>query len=149
VAQLARDAGLEVAFRSAGLELAGDVGCLLIDSMGELQDFYAACDVAFVGGSLEPHGGHNVLEAAALGRPIVVGPHTFNFEEITRCLVDDGAALRVADGAELEAALRRLFGDSELRDRMGRAGRLRVESGQGALEHTLELIGETLTPATD
>jgi len=146
-AQLAREAGFAVAMRSQGLAPDPAVQCLIVDSMGELQTFYAACDVAFVGGSLEPHGGHNVLEAAALGRPIVVGPHTFNFEEITRCLVEDGAALRVADAEQLEAALRKLLGDPGLRGRMAAAARKRVESGQGALARTLELVERTVTAA--
>jgi 3-deoxy-D-manno-octulosonic-acid transferase len=121
---------------------------ILIDSTGELQTFYAACDVAFVGGSLEPHGGHNVLEAAALSRPVLVGPHTFNFEEITRQLVAAGAALRVNDAGQLQAALLRLFGDAELRDRMGQTGLGLVRSGQGALDRTLAMVEELLTAAT-
>jgi len=147
-AQLARDAGLQVALRSAGLELPAGTQCLVIDSMGELPMFYAACDVAFVGGSLEPHGGHNVLEAAALARPVLVGPHTFNFEDITRRLADAGAAWRVTDAADLEAALRRLLAEPALREEMGEAGRRELETGQGALDRTLALIQERLTPAT-
>ena len=144
-AQLARNAGLTVSLRSAGNAVAAGTRCLVVDSLGELQTFYAACDIAFVGGSLEPHGGHNVLEAAALSRPVLVGPHTFNFEEITRQLVAEGAALRVADAGQLHAALLRLFGDAELRDRMGQAGLRLVRSGQGALDRTLALVGELFT----
>ncbi|RPH99720.1 MAG: 3-deoxy-D-manno-octulosonic acid transferase [Lysobacterales bacterium] len=146
-AQLARNAGLSVSLRSAGIVVPPGIQCLVIDSTGELQTFYAACDVAFVGGSLEPHGGHNVLEASALSRPVLVGPHTFNFEEITRQLVAAGAALRVSDAGELHTALLRLFGDAELRDRMGQAGLGLVRSGQGALDRTLALVGELLTAA--
>jgi 3-deoxy-D-manno-octulosonic-acid transferase len=148
-AQLARSAGLSVSLRSAGNAVAAGTQCLVIDSMGELQTFYAACDIAFVGGSLEPHGGHNVLEAAALSRPVLVGPHTFNFEEITRQLVAAGAALRVGDAGQLLAALLQLFGDANLRDRMGQAGRGLVRSGQGALDRTLALVGELLTATAD
>jgi 3-deoxy-D-manno-octulosonic-acid transferase len=148
-AQLARNADLSVALRSEGNVVPTAIQCLLIDSMGQLQTFYAACDVAFVGGSLEPHGGHNVLEAAALARPVLVGPHTFNFEEITRQLVAAGAALRVADAGQLHAALLRLFGDAELRDRMGQAGLGLVKSGQGAVDRTLALVGELFTAAVD
>lgn len=148
-AQLSRNAGLTVSLRSAGNAVPAGTRCLVVDSLGELQTFYAACDVAFVGGSLEPHGGHNVLEAAALSRPVLVGPHTFNFEEITRQLVAEGAALRVADAGELHAALLQLFGDAELRDRMGQAGLRLVRSGQGALDRTLALVGELLTAAAD
>jgi 3-deoxy-D-manno-octulosonic-acid transferase len=147
-AQLAREAGLRVALRSEGPEPPPDTQCLIVDSMGELPIFYAACDVAFVGGSLEAHGGHNVLEAAAQGRPVLVGPHTFNFEDITRCLVDDGAAWRVTDAAELATALRRLLADPALRKRMGAAGRAQMERGEGALERTLALVEERLIPAT-
>lgn len=144
-AQLARGAGLAVAMRSAGITLQAGTQCLVVDSLGELQTFYAACDVAFVGGSLEAHGGHNVLEAAAVARPVLVGPHTFNFEEITRALVERGAALRVSGGDDLLAALLRLFGDADLRSRMGQAGLALVRDGQGAVDRTLALVGELLT----
>ncbi|MGK2925896.1 MAG: lipid IV(A) 3-deoxy-D-manno-octulosonic acid transferase [Lysobacterales bacterium] len=146
-AQLARGAGLAVALRSDGIAFPAGTQCLVVDSLGELQTFYAACDVAFVGGSLEHHGGHNVLEAAALSRPVVVGPHTFNFEEITRQLVAQGAALRVGDAEELHTALLQLLTDADLRDRMGQSGLALVRSGQGAVERTLALAGELLTSA--
>jgi 3-deoxy-D-manno-octulosonic-acid transferase len=110
--------------------------------------FYAACDVAFVGGSMEPIGGHNVLEPAALSRPVVFGPHTFNFADISQQLLDQGAALRVRDTHELEATVRRLFDEPELRDRMGRAGYDLVKSGRGAVDRTLEIVETLLTPAT-
>jgi 3-deoxy-D-manno-octulosonic-acid transferase len=148
-AQLARGAGLAVALRSDGIAFPAGTQCLVVDSLGELQTFYAACDVAFVGGSLEKHGGHNVLEAAALSRPVVVGPNTFNFEEITRQLVTQGAALRVGDAEELHTALLQLLTDADLRDRMGQSGLALVRSGQGAVERTLALAGKLLTPAVD
>ena len=146
-AQLARGAGLVVAMRSEGLALPAGTQCLVVDSMGELQTYYAACDLAFVGGSLEAHGGHNVLEAAALGRPVLVGPHTFNFEEITRQLVAQGGALRVNGSDDLHAELQKLFRDADLRDRMGQAGLQLVQSGQGAVDRTVALAAELLTPA--
>lgn len=146
-AQLAREAGLSVSLRSEGISCPAQTQCFVVDSMGELLRFYAAGDVAFVGGSLEPIGGHNVLEPAALCKPVVVGPHTFNFKEITGELVREKAALRVRNATELEAALKRLFREPELRDRMGRAGSAIVRSGQGALRRSLELIDEALTPA--
>jgi len=145
-AQLGRQAGLAVALRSAGIVCPAEVQCFVVDAMGELMRFYAACDVAFVGGSLEPIGGHNVLEPAALSKPVLIGPHTANFAEITQQMLDCGAALRVADAAGLEAALLRLFADPDERDRMGRAGVGLVSSGQGAVERTLELIEAQLTP---
>ena len=81
-AQLARAAGLTVSLRSEGISCPRTSQCLIVDSMGELVLYYAACDVAFVGGSIDRIGGHNVLEPAAMGKPVIVGPHTFNFKEI-------------------------------------------------------------------
>lgn len=146
-AQLARDAGLRVRLRSEGINCPATTQCFVVDVMGELPTFYAAGDVAFVGGSLAPVGGHNVLEPAALGKPVVVGPHTANFKDITAELVRREAALRVRGKADLEAALKRLFREPDLRDRMGRAGERIVQSGQGALQRTLDLIDGVLTRA--
>ena len=115
--------------------------------MGELQRYFAACDVAFVGGSLEPVGGHNVLEPAALAKPVVVGPHTFNFADITQQLLEAGAAVQLKDGGEFEAAVRRLFEEPDTRDRMGQAGRDLFLSGQGAVDRTLDIVGELFTEA--
>ena len=148
VAQAARAAGLDVSLRSKGISCPSSTQCFVIDAMGELLQFYAACDVAFVGGSLDRIGGHNVLEPAALSRPVLVGPHTFNFEDITEQLVAANAAIRVSNAAELEEATARLFTRPELRDQMGQAGLKLVRSGQGALERTLELVDELITPAT-
>lgn len=147
-AQLARAAGLRVALRSEGASCSHDTQCFVIDTMGELLRYYAACDVAFVGGSLGGTGGHNVLEPAALSKPVLVGPNTFNFKDITQQLIDCEGALRIRDAAELERAVSRLFSAPELRDRMGRAGHGLVQSGQGALNRTLEMIDGLVTPAT-
>jgi 3-deoxy-D-manno-octulosonic-acid transferase len=143
-AQLAKSAHLRVSMRSDGLACPGTTQCFIIDTMGELINFYAACDVAFVGGSLDTIGGHNVLEPAALAKPVLVGPHTFNFEDITEQLLDAGAAIRVADTQELERAVSRLFSDADMRDRMGRTGQELVLSGKGALARTLEIAEELL-----
>jgi len=139
-AQLARSAGLRVSLHSENPGCSRDTQCFVIDSMGVLLHYYAACDVAFVGGSLAAVGGQNVLEPAALCKPVVVGPHTFNFRDILRQLLEHQGALQVQDAQELEAAVRRLFRDPELRDRMGHAGSNLVNSGRGALERTLALI---------
>ncbi len=148
-AQLAHSAGLRVSFRSESITCGRETQCFVIDAMGELVRYYAAGDVAFVGGSIDTVGGQNVLEPAGLGRPVIVGPHTFNFEEITNRLIECGAALRVQDAAGLEEAVLRLFRDADLRDRMGRSGAKLVQSGQGALEHTLRLVDGLLTPGAD
>ena len=147
-AQAARTGGLEVALHSAGATSSAGAQCFVVDAMGELLRYYAAGDVAFVGGSLEPVGGHNVLEPAALGRPVLVGPHTFNFSDITAQLIDAGAARRVTDGAALQAAIVELFGEADQRQRMGSAARQLVASGQGALARTLDEIERLSTAAT-
>jgi 3-deoxy-D-manno-octulosonic-acid transferase len=148
-AQLARQAGLTVSLRSSSPSCPRETQCYVVDAMGELLRYYAAGDTAFVGGSIEPIGGHNPLEPAALSRPVLFGPHTQNFAEITRQLLECEAAVRVADAGQLEDAVRRLFSAPELRDRMGRAGFELVRSGQGAVGRTLELIEAQLTAAAD
>lgn len=143
-AQSARDRGLEVALRSDCPSCSASTQCFVIDTMGELLRYYAASDVAFVGGTFEPLGGHNLLEPAALGKPVLVGPHTFNAPDIASQLIDGGAALQLANETEFEAAVRRLFAEADLRDRMGRAGIELVKNGQGALKRTLEVIDQVL-----
>ena len=142
VAQLLTDAQVSFVRRSAGVApaAADDCAVLLLDSLGELLDFYAAADVAFVGGSLVPVGGHNLLEPAALGVPILTGPNTFNCEEIARLLIARGAAEVVRDGAQLGARVAALLGDPDARERMGEAGRASVDSNRGALAKLLALI---------
>jgi 3-deoxy-D-manno-octulosonic-acid transferase len=113
---------------------------LLVDSVGELAMLYAAADAAFVGGSLVPIGGHNLLEPAALGLPVLTGPSHANGEEIARLLLAEGAALEVRDARELAAAVGRLLADPQERRRMGDIGRRIVESNRGAVARLLELI---------
>jgi 3-deoxy-D-manno-octulosonic-acid transferase len=113
---------------------------VLLDSLGELLDFYAAADVAFVGGSLVPVGGHNLLEPAALGVPILTGPYNSNSEEIARLLIARGAAEVVADAAQLAARLSALLADAAKRERIGAAGRAAVDANRGALANLLALI---------
>jgi 3-deoxy-D-manno-octulosonic-acid transferase len=146
-AQLARAAGLTVQLHSEGSAIAPATHCLVVDAMGELLACYAACDVAFVGGSLATTGGHNVLEPAALSVPVLVGPHTQNFAEITRQLIAAGGALRVDDAMQLERAAARLLGDASLRQQMGAAGRALVQKGEGALARTLQIVFECLDEA--
>jgi len=142
VAGALRAAGIHFVRRSASAGDGADAACavLLLDSLGELLDFYAAADVSFVGGSLVPRGGHNLLEPAALGVPILVGPDNSNGEEIARLLIARGAAEVVHDAAELGTRVTALLGDSDARERMGAAGRASVDSNRGALEKLLSLI---------
>ncbi|MGY3919765.1 lipid IV(A) 3-deoxy-D-manno-octulosonic acid transferase [Aeromonas eucrenophila] len=107
------------------------------DTMGELPLMLAAADLAFVGGSLVPIGGHNLLEPAALGKPCLTGPAFFNFSDITRQLVAQGGALVVADVAELGARVSELLADEHQRREMGEQARAVVLRNQGALARTL------------
>jgi len=114
--------------------------CFVVDTMGELLDFYAAADVAFVGGSLVPVGGHNLLEPAALARPVIVGPQTFNSAEVTENLIDAGAVLRIADGDALGAAVLRLLSRDDERRSMGAAAYAVMERERGAVARTMALV---------
>jgi 3-deoxy-D-manno-octulosonic-acid transferase len=142
VARLTDPTGLRVARRSMlGAEGALEsVQVLVGDSMGEMAMYYGAADVAFVGGSLVEVGGHNVLEPAALGLPVVFGPHMFNFEPARNLLLEHGAAREIGGLLELEPALSKLLHDPAARAAMGRAGRDVLHANRGALERLLNLI---------
>jgi 3-deoxy-D-manno-octulosonic-acid transferase len=132
--------GIKFQRRSEESAVAADTQVVLGDSMGEMFAYYAACDVAFVGGSLLPLGGQNLLEACAMGKPVLIGPHTFNFAEAAELAVQAGAAQRVRDAAGLGDALKSLFADEEKRTAMGEAGRAFCAKHQGATQKILQLI---------
>jgi 3-deoxy-D-manno-octulosonic-acid transferase len=141
VARLSRKLGFTTAQRSTTRgNLPATVAVLIGDTMGELQLFYAACDCAFIGGSLVPTGGHNLLEACVVGKPAVFGPHMFNFAEIAQLALERGAAVQVHDGAGLLGAIGDFLGNANRRDAAGEAGRKLVEENRGALEQTLAVI---------
>jgi len=140
VARLLQARGVQFQRRSEAQPVRPATRVVLGDSMGELFAYYLACDVAFVGGSLLPLGGQNLLEPCAAGVPVVIGPHTFNFVEATRLAVDAGAAIRVADANELGTVLVALLADSARRKAMGSAGRALMLQHQGATARTLELF---------
>ena len=147
VEQLARDEGFRTARRSAltiDEEPAADV--VVLDTIGELAELYRLATIAFVGGSLVPTGGHNILEPAVFGRPILFGPHMENFQEIAAAFLDAGAAVQVGSEWELESALRDLLDDPARRAALGRAAQAIVETNHGARERTLAAIAELLPP---
>jgi 3-deoxy-D-manno-octulosonic-acid transferase len=144
VAMACRSFGFVTRTRSEDGTAAIDTQCFVVDSLGELLRFYATADVAFVGGSLVPIGGHNVLEPAALGVPVVVGPKTFNFADITASLLDAGAAVQIDDGEALGSAIIRFLGDPELRRQTGRAARRAFEQEQGGVARTVAIIEREL-----
>jgi len=129
------------------LGLDGNHDVLLLDTLGELLEFYAAADVAFVGGSLVPVGGHNLLEPAALGLPVIAGPEQFNSPDIARTLSQQGALITVRDAAGLAEALAALLGDGDRRARKGDAARLAIDAHRGALGKLLRLIDTLMPPA--
>ncbi len=140
VEELCLAAGLSVHRRTAGPLAERRVEVFLLDTMGELMKFYAAADVAFVGGSLLPFGGQNMLEPAALGVPVVTGPSLYNFAAIAERLADAGA-LRVAGTTE-EVAMHVVawLSDSEQRDAAGRAGKASIAANRGATQRTLAML---------
>jgi len=140
VADVCRKAGLRVARRRAGDACGPEVDVYLVDTMGELLKFYAAADVAFVGGSLAPMGGQNMLEPAALGVPVVTGPHLFNFEEIAAKLSSAGALKIGADAEALATLITAWLGDGERRDAAGAAGKAIVSSNKGATAAVIGLV---------
>jgi 3-deoxy-D-manno-octulosonic-acid transferase len=121
-----------------------DTRVLLVDTVGELAALYASADVAFVGGSLVPVGGHNLLEPAALGIPVVTGPYQANGRDIAQLLLLEGAAVQVAGAAELGAVVQALLTDPERRRRIGASGRRVVEANRGSVARLLELLGPVI-----
>jgi 3-deoxy-D-manno-octulosonic-acid transferase len=120
-------------------------GVLLLDSRGELPTIYREAVVAFVGGTLVPVGGHNLLEPAQWAKPVLFGPHTDHCAEIADLLIRGGGGRRVSQAEDLTRQVLTLFSDDEQRERMGRAARQVVEENQGALQQTLEAIDRLLT----
>ncbi|MDZ7620934.1 MAG: lipid IV(A) 3-deoxy-D-manno-octulosonic acid transferase [Candidatus Competibacteraceae bacterium] len=144
VAALCQQRGLRVVRRGEERPCAPDTAVFLGDSMGELLQFYAATDLALVGGSLVATGGHNVLEPALLGLPVLFGPHMFNFTEAGQRLLAAEAAWQVSDAATLATAVDRLLANPERRRSAGERGRAVVERHRGALAALLARVEELL-----
>ncbi len=140
VAQLVRDAGFALVRRSEQHPCDGETALFLGDSMGELTLFMGASDLAFIGGSLVPHGGHNILEAAAQGVAVVFGPHMFNFSEISDLFISQGAAVQVDSVDALSVQVVDWLSDASERSRIGEAGRALVDKNRGALERLMRLV---------
>ena len=147
VAGLLAERGLRFVRRSEGRPVPPDVDFVLGDSMGELPAYYAASDVAFVGGSLLPLGGQNLIEAIAAGRPTLVGPHMFNFADATANAIAAGAARQVADADALVAAVTALLGDAEARAAMAAAAAAFHAAHRGAAERLWSWLAPALGAA--
>ena len=133
--------------RSQGDLVGPQTTVLLGDTMGELTRYLAAADVVFMGGSLVPVGGHNPLEAAALGLPITMGTHVFNFAEVDALLAAAGGRYQVSDAAELAATLVQLFDDAKTRRQVGARARTVVDAHRGAAERSLRSLNACLNLA--
>lgn len=140
IQNLCRKYRLNFVRRSKNEMLTEDTTVYIGDTLGELTLLFAISDVAFVGGSLIKHGGHNMLEPAALGVPVVTGPYTHNFTEITKMMCEAGAATVVHDSDELAKQVLRFLQDANLRHSVGEAGKRLVEGNKGATNRLLKLI---------
>lgn len=146
VAKLCHQRGFRIERRSARKDgVASDTAILLGDTMGEMLLFHAAADVSYIGGSLVPLGGQNLLEAAAVGTPVVFGPHMFNFSDISRMARGRGAGRQVQDAAELASVVADYLKNPALRNAAGEAGQRMVAENRGALAKTLALLRQLLT----
>lgn len=140
VEQLCRAADLAVVrYSRAAAGAASHADVLLVDTLGELGRLWALATMAFVGGSLVPFGGHNLLEPAALGVPVLFGPHTELVAETAATLIEAGAARRVADADDLARALSDLLSDGAQRQRMAESARAVIEGSRGAMASSVEL----------
>lgn len=144
VAALITTRGLRLQRRSEATPLHAETQVLLGDSMGEMFAYYAASDVAFIGGSLLDYGSQNLIEGCAVGVPLLLGPSTYNFAEAAQAALDCGAARRVANANELMAAATELLNDAEKRRQIGSAGIAFAAHHRGASERTVALVAEWL-----
>ena len=140
VAQLVAKHGFRLQRRSENAPIASETQVLLGDSMGEMFAYYAACDVAFVGGSLLPYGAQNLIEACAVGKPVLIGPSSYNFTEAAAGAVTAGAAIRVADAAALVREAGTLLRGREARERMAKAALAFCAVHRGATARVVDLI---------
>jgi 3-deoxy-D-manno-octulosonic-acid transferase len=145
VASLLTQHGIRFQRRSENRPIAADTQVVLGDSMGEMFAYYAACDIAFIGGSLLPFGGQNLIEACAVGKPVIIGPHTYNFTQASILAVEHGAAIRVQDATSLADTLQRLLQQPEKLNQMGNAGLAFVNANHGATELALATIKMAIT----
>ncbi|KIK88726.1 lipid IV(A) 3-deoxy-D-manno-octulosonic acid transferase [Pseudomonas sp. W15Feb9B] len=144
VFELCQREGFATVRRSTGANVEADTSVLLGDTMGELLFLYALADSAFVGGSLVPNGGHNLLEPAALAKPVISGPHLFNFLDIAAQLREAGALAEVDDAEGLAVEVQRLFELPRDAQRMAEAGLAVMRRNQGALQRLLDGLGRLI-----
>ena len=149
VAMLLEKRGVRYQRRSQGEPVHPLARVVLGDSMGEMFAYYHAADVAVIGGSFLPYGGQNLIEACAVGTPVIIGPSTFNFAEAARRAVEAGAAVQVVEVNELPREATRLLRDATTREAMGREGIAFARAHRGATQRTLALLDFNAAPSAD
>jgi 3-deoxy-D-manno-octulosonic-acid transferase len=122
---------------------------LLLDTVGELSRVYEFAATVFMGGTLVPRGGHNILEAIGFGKPVLFGPHMENFRDMAREFLEAGAAVEVRTSAALAGELERLLTDSAAAEEIGRRGQALLERNRGATGRLLAALGKELRLAPD
>ena len=140
VFNIASENGLNVKRRSLADHCEKDTDILIGDSMGEMMSYFSISDIAFIGGSLSNNGGQNMLEAASLSKPIIFGPSVFNFEEISKKLLDDDSAIQVSSAEELMQAISELLLDNEKRKLIGQSAKTTFENNRGAVARVFKAI---------
>jgi 3-deoxy-D-manno-octulosonic-acid transferase len=147
VERLCKSEGLAT-IRRSDLPIDAEPRCdaVILDTIGELAHLYQIATAVFVGGSLVPAGGHNILEPALYGKSIVFGPHMENFNEIAETFLTNRAAIQVHTPRELESTIVALMGDPVRRARLGAAARALIDANRGAKDRTLEVIADLLPP---
>ena len=141
----ARDMGLETILKTGISRSRDPYDVVILDTLGELGRIYGLSKVSFVGGSLVPFGGHNLLEPAGFGCPVLFGPHTHNFVLMSELLVEDGGGWRVKDAEALYEAMKTLLKDAETCNVMGRRAKEFVEKNRGALERIMSYVAEFIS----
>ena len=144
VLQLIQAANYSVVRRSSAATLSEGTDVWLGDSMGEMSAYYALSDVAIIGGSFAPLGGQNLIEAAALGKPVIIGPHVFNFSDAVSLGLAAGAVLQVTDAENAMRAAKNLFADAAMKNKMGQAALLFAQAHRGATARTIALVASVI-----
>lgn len=144
IADMLKKRGLRYQRRSENREVSPEIQIVLGDSMGEMFAYYAACDLAYIGGSLLPFGGQNLIEACSVGTPVLIGPHTYNFADATRFAIEAGAAVRVSCADELFNVAQNLLVDAGELDKMSREGVQFVAAHRGATDKAMDMVVKTL-----
>lgn len=145
VEALLQQRGIQYQKRSGLLQVANkNTQVILGDTMGELFTYYASADICLVGGSLLPYGGQNLIEAMRMGKPVLIGSHTYNFKEVSALAVAQGAALRVNDATEIRQAIQNMLENPQIQTEMGAAGLAICMAAQGATEKTLALVARNI-----